>query len=210
MTEPALSTVEASRGRPRGSYAKTESRRREILTAATEVFSTSGYRSGSMQEIADKIGITKAGLLHHFRNKEALLESVLTLRDAESWATAGIVTDSGRATLDGIIRLVQHNASVPGLVALHAVLSAESTDPTHPAHTYFQQRYNWLRDVGFHAFSDLQRQGKLREGVAASSAARQLIALLDGLQVQWLLDNNSVIMADEVKAYLNTLTTEQF
>ncbi|SDW86959.1 transcriptional regulator, TetR family [Arthrobacter sp. cf158] len=210
MTETALSTAEASVGRARGSYAKTESRRREILAAAIDVFSTSGYRSGSMQEIADKIGITKAGLLHHFRSKEALLEAVLTLRDAESWATAGIVTDNGRATLDGIIRLVQHNASVPGLVALHAVLSSESTDPTHPAHAYFQQRYNWLRDVGFQAFSDLQRQGKLREGVAASSAARQLIALLDGLQVQWLLDKTSVDMTAEVKTYLNALTTERF
>ena len=41
-------------------------------------------------------------------------------------------------------------------------------------------------------------EGKLRPGVAPAAAARQLIALMDGLQVQWLLDNESVDMPSEV------------
>ncbi|KIS27874.1 hypothetical protein TV39_09130 [Arthrobacter sp. SPG23] len=212
MTETAASAVAKvpRRGRPRGSYAKTEGRRQEILAAAFEVFSTSGYRAGSIQDIADKIGLTKTGLLHHFPSKEALLEAVLTLRDEDSWAGAGIVTDNGTDTLNGIIRLVHNNATVPGLVALHCVLSAESTDPTHPAHEYFQRRYDWVRNVGSQAFSDLDRRGSLRPGVVPAVASRQLVALMDGLQLQWLLDNNSVDMAAELKAFLRAITTETF
>jgi AcrR family transcriptional regulator len=212
MTETATSAVakEPRRGRPRGSYAKTEGRRQEILTAAFEVFSTSGYRAGSIQDIADKIGLTKTGLLHHFPSKEALLEAVLTLRDEDSWAAAGIVTDNGMQTLNGIVRLVHNNTTVPGLVALHCVLSAESTDPTHPAHEYFQRRYDWVREVGSQAFSDLDRQGRLRGGVTPDAAARQLIALMDGLQVQWLLNNASVDMAAELRSFLSAITTEKF
>lgn len=212
MTETATSAVakEPRRGRPRGSYAKTEGRRQEILTAAFEVFSTSGYRAGSIQDIADKIGLTKTGLLHHFPSKEALLEAVLTLRDEDSWTVAGMVTDNGVDTLNGIVRLVQNNTTVPGLVALHCVLSAESTDPTHPAHEYFQRRYNWVREVGTAAFSDLDGRGRLRKGVVPAAAARQLVALMDGLQVQWLLDNDSVDMAGELKAFLRAITTEEF
>ncbi|MFF1385291.1 TetR/AcrR family transcriptional regulator [Arthrobacter sp. NPDC058288] len=212
MTETATSDVarEPRRGRPRGTYAKTEARRQEILKAAFEVFSTAGYRAGSIQDIADKIGLTKTGLLHHFPSKEALLEAVLTLRDEDSWAGAGIVTDNGMETLNGIVRLVHNNTTVPGLVALHCVLSAESTDPTHPAHEYFQRRYNWVREVGGQAFSDLDRRGKLRQGITPGAAARQLVALMDGLQVQWLLDNDSVDMAGELKSFLGSITTEKF
>jgi AcrR family transcriptional regulator len=212
MTETATSAVarEPRRGRPRGAYAKTEQRRQEILAAAFEVFSTSGYRAGSIQDIADKIGLTKTGLLHHFPSKEALLEAVLTLRDEDSWAAAGIVTDNGMETLNGIVRLVHNNTTVPGLVALHCVLSAESTDPTHPAHAYFQRRYDWVREVGGQAFADLDRRGKLRHGITPAAAARQLVALMDGLQVQWLLDNSSVDMAGELKTFLGSITTEQF
>lgn len=212
MTKTATSAVAQGprRGQPRGSYAKTKERRQEILTAAFEVFSTSGYRAGSIQDIADKIGLTKTGLLHHFRSKEALLEAVLTLRDEDSWAGAGIVTDDGLETLRGIVRLVQYNTTVPGLVALHCVLSAESTDPTHPAHEYFQRRYNWVREVGGQAFSDLDHRGRLRPGVTPGAAGRLLVALMDGLQVQWLLDNDSVDMASELRTFLSAVTTEEF
>jgi AcrR family transcriptional regulator len=212
MTKTAASAVakEPRRGRPRGSYAKTEGRRQEILTAAFEVFSTSGYRAGSIQDIADKIGLTKTGLLHHFPSKEALLEAVLTLRDEESWTVAGLVLDDGIETLNGIVRIVQRNITVPGLVSLYCVLSAESTDPKHPAHEYFQRRYDWARGIGNQAFADLERRGRLRPGVVPAAAARQLVALMDGLQVQWLLDNSSVDMAGELKTFLRAVTTETF
>jgi hypothetical protein len=89
-------------------------------------------------------------------------------------------------------------------------LSAESTDPTHPAHEYFQRRYDWVRNVGSQAFSDLDRRGSLRAGVVPAVAARQLVALMDGLQLQWLLENDSVDMAAELRAFLRAITTEEF
>ncbi|BAS14784.1 transcriptional regulator TetR protein [Arthrobacter sp. Hiyo8] len=60
------------------------------------------------------------------------------------------------------------------------------------------------------AFSHMADEGTLRPGVAPATAARQLTALMDGLQVQWLLDNDSVDMPSEVAAYLNAVTTESF
>ncbi|MDR7158214.1 TetR/AcrR family transcriptional regulator [Arthrobacter sp. BE255] len=198
------------RGRPRGSYAKTEGRRQEILAAAFEVFSTSGYRSGSLKDVADKVGLTQAGLLHHFPNKEALLEAVLTLRDEESVARTGALSAQGIGLLHGLVELTRYNTTIPGLVALYCVLSAEATDPDHPAHEYFQRRYNWVRGTMKDAFAEIQRHGQLRPGIAPPAAARQLAALMDGLQVQWLLDNDSVDMPAEVVAFLEAITTEKF
>jgi AcrR family transcriptional regulator len=198
------------RGRPRGSYAKTGARRQEILTAAFEVFSTSGYRSGSLKDVADKVGLTQAGLLHHFPSKEVLLQALLTLRDELSAARTGTVTAKGADLLRGMVELTRYNTTIPGLVALYCVLSAEATDPEHPAHRYFQDRYEWVRRLITNAFAEMETQGTLRPGLAPGTAARQLIALMDGLQVQWLLDNESVDMPAEVAAFLSAITTEKF
>lgn len=212
MTDtPAGAVAEAPRrGRPRGSYAKTEARRQEILTAAFEVFSTSGYRAGSLKDVADKVGLSQAGLLHHFPSKEALLEAVLTLRDEDSVVRTRSLTTKGIEMLRGLVELTHYNTTIPGLVALYCVLSAEATDPDHPAHGYFQRRYAWVRGTMTEAFAEMQRLRQLRPGIVPAAAARQLAALMDGLQVQWLLDNGSVDMPAEVAAFLEAITTEKF
>ncbi|WP_051388890.1 TetR/AcrR family transcriptional regulator [Arthrobacter sp. 35W] len=198
------------RSGPRGAYAKTEARRAEILKAAFEVFAVSGYRSGSLKDVAEKVGLSQAGLLHHFASKEALLESVLTLRDEESVALTNSLSARGAELLGGMVDLARYNTTVPGLVALYCVLSAEATAEEHPAHQYFKNRYNWTRATLTRAFSDMDDLGQLRAGLPPGAAARQLIALMDGLQVQWLLDNDSVDMPAEIAAFLRVVTTEDF
>lgn len=136
MTGTVESTAEIPpRGGPRGSYAKTDARRQEILKAAFEVFSTSGYRSGSLKDVADKVGLSQAGLLHHFRSKEALLQALLGLPDVESVVLTGYESAKGAELLRGVVELVRYNTTTPGLVALYCALSAEATDPEHPAMT---------------------------------------------------------------------------
>lgn len=212
MTDTPASTVIGAprRGRPRGSYAKTEARRKEILTAAFEVFSTSGYRAGSLKDVADKVGLSQAGLLHHFPSKEALLEAVLTLRDEDSAERLGTAEATGTDLLHGLVDLTRYNTTIPGLVSLYCVLSAEATDPEHPAHGYFRRRYTWVRDIICQAFTEVGEQGQLRAGVVPLAATRQLVALMDGLQVQWLLDESSVDMAAEVISFLESVTNEKF
>ena len=68
------------RGR-RGPYAKSKQTRRSILDSALQVFAESGYRSGSLRDVAEQVGMSEAGLLHHFTNKSALLSAVLEHRD---------------------------------------------------------------------------------------------------------------------------------
>jgi AcrR family transcriptional regulator len=212
MTDtPASGVVEdPRRSRPRGSYAKTGARRQEILAAAFEVFSTSGYRAGSLKDVADKVGLSQAGLLHHFPSKEALLEALLTLRDEDSFERLGTADAKGMDLLRSVVELTRYNTTIPGLVSLYCVLSAEATDPEHPAHEYFLRRYAWVRDIFSQAFTEVRDQGQLRPGVRPLAATRQLIALMDGLQVQWLLDKESVDMVVEVIAFLEAVTTEKF
>jgi AcrR family transcriptional regulator len=51
--------------------------RRRILQAANLLFARpGGYRATSMRQIAERIGVTKAALYHHFRSKDQILDQL--------------------------------------------------------------------------------------------------------------------------------------
>ena len=55
---------------------KQESRRRDILDVAAEVFAERGYFSASMKDIAERLGMRPGSLYHYFPSKEAALEEM--------------------------------------------------------------------------------------------------------------------------------------
>lgn len=194
-------------GVSRGSYAKTEKRRREILRAGIAVFSDSGFRGGSIREIAERVGMSQAGVLHHFSSKSELLAEVLRQRDREAWKRMGSENGTGIHSIRLLVELAEHNATVPGLVELHCLLSAEATALGHPAHEYFIDRYASVVASTTASFRIMRANGELVDGVDPDSAAKGLVALMDGLQVQWLLDPGSIDMAQALRGYLRPLLT---
>ncbi|MFC7545934.1 TetR family transcriptional regulator [Plantactinospora sp. GCM10030261] len=74
--------------------------RQRILAVAAALFAERGYRATSMQEIADRIGITKAALYYHFAAKQDVLHELTgpvldeleqTLNEAEAAGDAEAV-----------------------------------------------------------------------------------------------------------------------
>ncbi|NOY65688.1 MAG: TetR/AcrR family transcriptional regulator [Nitrospirae bacterium] len=54
-----------------------EIKKQEILSVATELFSTLPYHKVAMDDIARKAGVAKGTLYYHFKSKEALYASLL-------------------------------------------------------------------------------------------------------------------------------------
>lgn len=52
--------------------------RTRILETALELFSERGFDGTTLQQIADRLGFTKAALYYHFRSKDALLQALVT------------------------------------------------------------------------------------------------------------------------------------
>ncbi len=191
--------------KPRGEYAKTRSRRQEIVEAAIEVFSAGGFRKGSLRDVADRVGLSQAGLLHHFPSKEHLLQAVLAWRDDDTSARLGDPLPEGIDLLRGLVAIAEHNATTPELVELHVIVSAEGTSMDHPIHAYFVERYTFLVDRLGKALEHAAAAGQLRPDVDIASAVRSMIALMDGLQVQWLLRRDDVSMAGDLRRYIQSL-----
>lgn len=192
------------RGR-RGPYAKSELTRRAILDAALTVFAQNGYRRGSLKSVAELVGISEAGLLHHFKNKSDLLAAVLDRRDDQARELFNLDDKDGHQLLLSLVALTQYNSTVPGVVELFCTLSAEATSPDHPAHAYFINRYEYSTSLIGGGLQDLYDRGQLVPGILPASASRTIVALMDGLQIQWLLDRDSVDMVDELRTYLRSI-----
>jgi AcrR family transcriptional regulator len=197
--------------RPRGNYQVTEARRESILVSAFNVFAKSGFRGGSLKQVADQVGMTEAGILHHFKSKSALLISVLEYRDANSQNTflPMNTTVSGAEFIEHWLGLIRYNMDNPGIVELFCILSAEATSEDHPAHSYFKDRYKSVTALTTSYFDILRYEDMLRNGLESVDLAKTLIALTDGLQVQWLLDP-SWDMLESHRAFFRGILRPEF
>lgn len=206
----AREAATAQRSKKSRNYPKGERRRAQIIDAAFAAFGQVGYRNASMVQLAAACGVSRAGLLHHFPTKESLLEAVLEqreLRDDEHFFRTGIDPANGLEYFAGMLRLLAHNQSNPLIVSLFAVLSSEATASDHPAHPYFVARYERTRSQMQVAIDDLASRGLLRPHVVADTLAAGLIAMIDGLQVQWLLAPSTIDMPGYLRDMLGALLT---
>ncbi len=171
---------------------KGDSRRRAILDSALRLFSERGFNSASIADIAADVGMTQAGMLHHFPSKAALLLAVLQEREERNQKAKSESLERGFDYLSTFLRTLHTNERTPILVQLFAILSAESIVQDHPAHGWFVERY---REVAASMTSELAAvfdQSKLPTGMTLETFARWIIAVADGVRLQWLLDPTAV------------------
>ena len=162
-----------------------------ILTAARELFAKRGYRGTSLAAIAEAAGLSQPGLLHHYRSKNAVLLAVLASRDSADVSMSSPRPEApGGGIIEGLAALVAHNESDPQIVALFSMLLGEAVAADHPAHDYFVHRYDEIRACITQDLRDAQAEHALVPGVDPEALANVLIAVLDGLQFQWLLDRS--------------------
>ncbi|WP_405737186.1 TetR/AcrR family transcriptional regulator [Streptomyces sp. NBC_01537] len=190
-----------------GRATRNEDRKAEIIQAALEVISERGYRGASLAAVAERVGLTQQGLLHYFPTKEALLIAVLEIRDQWDMASAAL-TGSTVWPMEMLINLVEYNSTRPGIVQVFTVLAGDSVTEDHPAQEYFKDRYRWVRE---NAVESLRAEygDVLPGGLTPEQAAPLLVAVMDGLQVQWLHDPESVDMTRSMRDFARLLTSEK-
>jgi AcrR family transcriptional regulator len=180
-------------------------KRADILQAAMEVFGEHGYANGSLSDIAERVGMTHAGVLHHFGSKEQLLIALLEYRDdADVAELEGHHAPRGAALLDHLVATAAANELRPGIIQTYTVLLGESVTDKHPGKSFFAERYVGLRAMISAAVADATQIPDDDPRIAQASAA--IIATMDGLQTPWLLDRSSVDMPATVRLVIDALT----
>jgi AcrR family transcriptional regulator len=175
---------------------RTRASKEKIIQAASEFFAQQGYRGAKMADIAKAANLTEPGLLHHFPSKTHLLMAVLAERDRvdRERFNPSLLGEKGDL-LSSFQKLVEYNETVPGLVQLFTVLVAESVQEQHPAHVFFMRRYQNEREQDIEVVRQGQAQGEIRADIPAEDLTIMLYAMMDGLQVQWLFEPETIDMA---------------
>ncbi|WP_189032793.1 TetR/AcrR family transcriptional regulator [Nocardia rhizosphaerihabitans] len=186
-----------------------DDRREQIIDQALHSFAANGYHNSSIAEIATRCGLSQTGLLHYFPNKAALLAAVLDYRDRLDYDRLGMNRQlRGKDALQQLVRLVEHNMHVPGLVQLFTVVTSEAVTSDHPARAWVVNRYRILETYLAEALAGGITDGTFRPDIDAPAVARQISAMMDGLQLQWLLDPERVDMANLFRTYIDDLTIQ--
>jgi AcrR family transcriptional regulator len=190
--------------KPRGQYAKGAERREQIIQTATDVFATEGFEGTAMKRVAELVGVKEATLFHYFRGKQELLTAVLAERDRRSLAAM----EDKDAGLPMMVRSAERNRREPGLTTLYAVASATANDPGHDSHGYFKERYAEVVEVLTADIKRRQAAGEARADLQPKDLARLVVAVSDGLQLQWLYDKD-VDVAEGLSQFIDVLLKPQ-
>jgi AcrR family transcriptional regulator len=180
---------------------RTRASKEKIIQAATQFFAQQGYRGAKMSDIARAANLTEPGLLHHFPSKNHLLMEVLAERDRVDGELIDFKGYSEKKDfLSSQQKLVEHNSTVPGLVQLFTTLAVESIQEEHPGHNFFRERYHKGRSDEIEMLRHAQESGEIRSDIPAEDLAAMLYAMMDGLQIQWLYEPETI---DMVKVFSN-------
>jgi hypothetical protein len=92
----------------------------------------------------------------------------------------------------------------PGIIQTFSALLGESVTEGHPARGYFTERYVRVR-ANMAGVLRTEYGDRLPNGLTPERAAPLLVAVMDGLQYQWLLDPESVDMPGAFRDFLALL-----
>lgn len=150
------------------------STRHTILKAARELIQTRSYLGFSFQDLADRVGIRKASLYHHFPSKEALgvavLEQAMATYDKWFKAFDGTPEEGFRIYINGFRNVIGAGRRVCPAAAFIPGWDAVDSD-IHQAITRLRQmQVDWLT-------VQLSRQGRVQDPAAV---AGQVFALCQG------------------------------
>lgn len=187
-----------------------EVRRARILEEAIRLIGERGYYGFTVQELAARCGLTNPGLLHYYPSKLDLLLAALAEMEARETEVIEPIVQGAERELSGpqarqavlgVLRAIMvRGAAKREMIRFLAELQAESLSSDHPAFGWWLRREVAMLDL----FTRL-----LHPFVADPAAiARQTLALIDGLSLQWLRANGGMDLAAEWDRMLLRLLPE--
>ena len=172
------------------------------MQEAAKSFGVYGFRGATLSSIAQAVGLTEPGLLHYFPSKVHLLRGVLEYRDQQDVEKYKAIFDRDSSTLfDSMQDIVARNEQTPGLVQLFTVLVGESIRKDHPSHDFFVNRYTNLKKMTRKSLTNYINAEGLATECDIDQLVSLIIAVMDGLQIQWLLNPQDMSMSESFNLF---------
>lgn len=189
-----------------------EETRARILEAAYRVFARRGYEAATVDEITAECGIAKGALYSHFASKEELFRTIMMKQVRRRIAETSARLQPGLPLRESVRRIVESSWGTcrtdpvwsPLLMEFWA-LAARNEWGRQAVAALFDQCSAALAQF----LAAAKGAGLVRPDLDVGRAARLLLALNDGLLLQWQVEPEKVDpegfiapMADMITAYL--------
>jgi AcrR family transcriptional regulator len=196
--------------RKTGSYEVGRARKELILDAATAKFAESGYHRSSMARIAEDVGLTQGGLMHHFPSKQHLLLAVAERRlsHTATWWSALSEDPDGLEALREMIRTAERLLAEPGLIELFVLVSAQAADPASRSKALYAEWYERAITGVHRMLVQGVEAGQLRPDLDYRAIAEEVIAVSDGLQLQWVISGGKLDLVGRVRTFATRLAKD--
>jgi AcrR family transcriptional regulator len=177
-------------------------RKSQIINATIECISRYGYNNFSMQDVARIADVSKGIIHYYFLNKEDLMMAVL---DRVAGDIEGLLNDINDRTKDPAERLKLLIRICAGVVREKREYYCINMD----FWTQINQKEKVRQAVAKHygkfrsATASVVQQGidvGVFKSIDPAHAASMVIALVDGLSLQWLFDESVFVYDDIVKS----------
>ncbi|MCZ9880589.1 TetR/AcrR family transcriptional regulator [Arthrobacter sp. B2a2-09] len=168
------------------SATRSSSRRGALLDAVIASVAEHGFERSSLRDIAARAGMTHVGLLRHFPGKAELLITALEDQEERERLELERAISGGASDTEAMALLLEILTRDREATKNWLALAIASSDPEHPAHAFFRHRQDGFRRVvaEFSRRADTPNVGMFDP----TTRATLLIAVVDGLRLQWLID----------------------
>jgi len=186
--------------------------RDKILETATRLFSTQGYGSTSLSQVAKEARVSKALIFWHFENKERLFQSALQ-RSLEPYFVNVVGQLDGLDEAGQIHRLIdlfydfvrEHMQSIRFVLSLILREEKQPDDPVARVSELFRIFRNLLNDI----LESGRQKGVFRSDIHPPSEASLIMCALAGALVQRFIGSDFSGESENVVAHLKQAILER-
>lgn len=177
--------------RPRRKVDRRQASVEAILDAAKHLFVTRGYHGTRIDEIANRVGLTKGAVYFHFKDKEAVLKALLErVRNVVLEPLIRNVENGAGRPADRLIAFLHHEARVasqdPAMLLLPITISIEFDGRGDQIDKYVKGGYRRIERMLECVLQEGVESGEFRDDISPREHANILVALNDGMMLAWL------------------------
>jgi len=184
-----------------------EKKKREIAFAALQVFAEKGFSSATIKDIAEKASIGKGTVYEYFKSKRDIIFSAFSLflkgSEYSIEAIKNLPYPPDQKLSEGLSLFIEavkkEEKSTFEILFDFWAMGIKEKKYRSEFYKLTKDSYSKYRETFSNIIKDGQRKGIFKNEFSPEIVGAMIIGMLDGLMVQWILDEESVDYIEAVK-----------
>ena len=169
--------------------------RQRLFETSLELFKKHGYENVTIDDICEKVGVSKGAFYTHFKSKDqVVVESFSDLNKLYEEATKPITQDSSAEKLNAFQRYAMKKVEEIGWKAVRQVYHVETG--FHKKKSFLVSKTHSLYKLIDKFVTEGQENGTIRKDKSAAAITAMLLQMYRGLILDWCLNNGSYSLVE--------------